>query len=174
MIKVTDKPKEQYQKESPQTVFTKALTIGFSGGILWSGIGALTYFFHFSEVSAASFLIRSYLQNDWSGTWLAEILAIIGVGLLSLVTAMLYYFTLKRQSGIWPGAVFGIILWGLVFVVLTPLFPAIPTFMELTSDTWVTTGCLFILYGVFIGYSISYEFQEFNQPSNSYSKEQGV
>lgn len=171
---MTDKPKEQHQKEAPQTVFTKALAIGFSGGILWSGLGAITYFFHFSEVSAASFLIRSYLQNDWSGTWLAEVLAIVGVGVLSLVSAMIYYFTLKRRSGIWPGAIFGMIVWALVFLVLTPLFPAIPSISEQSSDTWVTTSCLFILYGVFIGYSISYEFQEFNQPANTYSKEQGV
>ncbi|MCA0970114.1 hypothetical protein LCM20_05915 [Halobacillus litoralis] len=171
---MTDKPKQQYQKEAPQSVFTKALSIGFSAGIIWSALGLLTYLFHFSEVSAASFLIRSYFQSDWTGTWLAEVISIIGVGVLSFVTAIVYYFTLKRQSGIWPGFAYGLILWALVFIILTPLFPAIPSFTELSSDTWVTTGCLFILYGVFIGYSISYEFQEFNQPAKSYSNESGV
>ncbi|MBA2173627.1 hypothetical protein H0266_01830 [Halobacillus locisalis] len=163
---MADKPKEQHQQEPQQSVFGKALGIGFTGGILWSALGVFTYYFHFSELSAASFLFRSYLQTDWTGTWLAEVLAVLIVGVISLVSAMLYYFTLKKQQGIWPGLVFGLVLWAVVFFVLTPLFPAIPTFTEMTSDTWVTTACLFILYGVFIGYSISYEYEEFNQSAN--------
>ncbi|WLR46297.1 YqhR family membrane protein [Halobacillus litoralis] len=73
------------------------------------------------------------------------------------------------ESGL--GVFYGIGLWAIVYFLLTPIFPAIPTFMELNSDTWVTTGCLFILYGVFIGYSISYEYREFNETVNSYSNQ---
>ncbi|RWZ60887.1 hypothetical protein EQV77_02080 [Halobacillus fulvus] len=161
-----DKPKQQNQVEPRQSVLTKSLGIGFASGIIWSFFGAIAYYFHFAEVSAASFLFRSYWQTSWTGTWLAELLAIVVVGIVSLGTALIYYMTFKRMNGIWPGLLFGTLLWVLVFWLLNPLFPAIPSFMELSSDTWVTTGCLFILYGVFIGYSISYEFREFNASAN--------
>ncbi|KHE69167.1 YqhR family membrane protein [Halobacillus sp. BBL2006] len=168
---MTDQPKQQNQQEPQQSVFTKALITGFTAGVLWSGLATIAYYFHFTEVSAASFFFRSFLQTAWTGTWLAEVLAILLVGILSLVSAIVYYMLLKTKNGIWPGLIFGLVLWLVIFVVLTPLFPAIPAFLELSSDTWVTTGCLFILYGVFIGYSISYEYREFNETGKSYSNE---
>ncbi|MBH0229843.1 hypothetical protein LCL89_01845 [Halobacillus yeomjeoni] len=171
---MADKPKQQNKQEPQQSVFLKAMITGFFGGILWSGVGAVAYYFNFTELTAASFMFRSFLQTEWTGTWLAEILAILLVGLLSLLIAILYYILLKNKNGIWPGLFFGLSLWGIIFFVLRPIFPAIPSFLELNSDTWVTSGCLFILYGVFIGYSISYEYREFNDAANSYSKEGGV
>ncbi|WP_231622390.1 YqhR family membrane protein [Halobacillus karajensis] len=171
VIKMADKQKDQRQQEPQQSVLAKAMITGFTGGVLWSGLGAIAYYFNFTEVSSASFIFRSFWQTDWTGTWLAEILAVLIVGILSLGTALLYYLVLKKRNGIWPGVFFGLGLWAFVFLLLTPIFPAIPTFLELNSDTWVTTVCLFILYGVFIGYSISYEYREFNETLNSYSNE---
>lgn len=166
---MAENQKDQRQQEPQQSVIAKALITGFAAGILWSGLGAIAYYFNFTQVSPASFIFRSFWQTDWTGTWLAEVLAVVIIGILSLGTALLYYLALKKQNGIWPGALFGVALWAIVYLVLTPVFPAIPTFLELNSDTWVTTGCLFILYGVFIGYSISYEYREFNETVNSYS-----
>ncbi|SFJ21737.1 Conserved membrane protein YqhR [Halobacillus dabanensis] len=168
---MAEKQKDQRQQEPQQSVIGKALITGFIAGILWSGLGTIAYYFNFTQVSPASFIFRSFWQTDWTGTWLAEVLAVVIIGILSLGTALLYYLTMKKLNGIWPGMLFGIALWAVVYLVLTPVFPAIPTFLDLNSDTWVTTGCLFILYGVFIGYSISYEYREFNETANSYSNE---
>lgn len=174
VMEMAEQTKDQRKQEPRQSVATKAAATGFAGGLLWSALGAGAYYFHFSEVSAASFIFRSFWQTDWTGTWLAEVLSVLIVALLSIGTAFVYYFTLRSRKGIWPGAVFGLLLWGVVYFVLTPVFPAIPGFMELSSDTWVTTACLFILYGVFVGYSISYEYHEFNQTADSYSNKEGV
>ncbi len=171
---MADKEKDQRQQEPQQSVVLKSIVIGFASGVFWSGLGAVAYYFHFTEVSAASFIFRSFWQTDWTGTWLAEVLAILIIGILSMGSALIYYFTLKNKNGIWPGVFYGLALWAVVYFVLTPIFPAIPTFLELSSDTWVTTGCLFILYGVFIGYSISYEYHEFNHTAESYSNEERV
>ncbi|ELK46248.1 YqhR family membrane protein [Halobacillus sp. ACCC02827] len=168
---MADKQKDQRQQEPQQSVLGKALITGFVAGILWSGLGTIAYYFHFAEVSAASFFFRSFFQTDWTGTWLSEVLAILLTGILSILTALVYYFLLKNKNGLWPGMLYGGIIWAVVFLVLTPVFPAVPTFLEMDSDTWVTTGCLFILYGVFIGYSISYEYRESSETSKSYSKQ---
>jgi hypothetical protein len=60
----------------------------------------------------------------------------------------------------WMGVIFGIVLWGIIFFVLEPLFPNIPAFGDLEINTLVSTACLFILYGTFIGYSISYDYHD--------------
>ncbi|UOR12336.1 YqhR family membrane protein [Halobacillus amylolyticus] len=156
---------EQNKQEPPHSVLSKTLLIGFIAGILWSGLGSISYYFNFSQVSAATFVFRSFWQTDWTSTLLAEILAIGIVAVLSILTALIYYVALKGKNGMWPGFIMGIILFGLLFYVMNPIFQAVPDFTQLTINSLVTTICLFVLYGVFIGYSISYEFQEYNQPS---------
>ncbi|UOQ93712.1 YqhR family membrane protein [Halobacillus shinanisalinarum] len=157
--------KEQSKQEPPHSVLSKTLLIGFIAGILWSGLGAISYYFNFSQVSAATFIFRSFWQTEWTSTLLAEILAVGIVAVLSILVAFAYYVALKGKNGIWPGFIYGIILFGLLFYVMNPIFQAVPDFTQLTIDSLVTTICLFVLYGVFIGYSISYEFKEYNQPA---------
>lgn len=154
---------EQNKQEDPVPVVVKALNIGFVGGILWSLIGAFAYYLNFSSVSAASFVLRSWIQTDWTGKWLGELISIGAIGVISIGTALVYYGLLKRMTGLLPAIVFGVGLWFLVFFLFSPVFSAVPDFNELDSNTIVTSICLFILYGTFIGYSISYEYQENNQ-----------
>ncbi|MFD1018716.1 YqhR family membrane protein [Thalassobacillus hwangdonensis] len=163
---------EQNQQEKPVSILNKALMTGFVAGVLWGVIGGIAYYFSFTQVSAASFLIRSFFQNSWSGGLLAEVLAILGVGLISILVALIYYLTMKRMNGLVPAILFGIAIWGIVFYLLNPIFPAVPGLGELNSDTIVTTICLFLLYGTFIGYSISYEYHDFNQPAESQAQKQ--
>lgn len=149
---------EQNKREQPVSIIAKSVTIGFFGGILWSLIGWIASYFHFTSVSPASFLIRSWLHTEWTEYWLAELISIIGVGILSIAVALIYYFSLKKIRGLWPSIVFGLALWGIVFYVLLPIFPNVKPVQQLDSDTIVTTICLYLLYGIFIGYSISYEY----------------
>ncbi|WP_219914628.1 YqhR family membrane protein [Thalassobacillus sp. CUG 92003] len=162
-MNVSKRKHDQRKQEPQKSVVSKAVTTGFVSGVLWSGIGAFTYFFHFSEVSPASFFIRSFWQNEWTSTWIAEVLGVLAVALISMVTALVYYLALKKLHGMWPGIVYGILIWLLIFLAFNPIFNAVPAWGELSSDTMVTTFCLHVLYGVFIGYSISYEYHDFNQ-----------
>ncbi|GGM40168.1 hypothetical protein GCM10011351_27840 [Paraliobacillus quinghaiensis] len=149
---------EQNKQEQSTSVISKALFIGFFGGVFWSFIGWGASYFSFSSISPASFIIRSWLNQSWTDGWLAEVISIFLIGILSLIVAIAYYLFLRKLRGIWPSALFGLALWGIVFYVLLPVFPNIAEVTELTSDTIVTTVCLFLLYGIFIGYSISYEY----------------
>lgn len=150
---------EQDKQEKPVSVLNKSLITGFVGGILWSGLGALSYYFNFSSVSAGTFVLRSWIQTDWSNNWLGEIISILAIGVLSIVSALVYFGLLKKTKGLSPGILFGVALWFIIFFVFRPVFDAVPTFADLDGNTIVTTLCLFILYGTFIGYSISYDFQ---------------
>jgi len=166
-----DQELEQNQREKPVPVFSKSLVIGFAGGILWSFVGAIAYVLNFSSVSAATFVLRSWIQTDWTSGWLGELIGILAVGLLSLGTAIVYFSLLKKAKGIAPAILFGVALWFIIFYLFNPVFAAVPEFYDFDSNTVVTTLCLFILYGTFVGYSISYEYLENNQSSQNAPKE---
>lgn len=131
-------------------------TIGFVGGVFWSSLGYLAYIFNFTEIRP-NIILELFALNDLKNFWEGIVLSIFLIGLVSIGVAYIYYGTFRRINSIWLGLCYGILLFIIVFIVLNPLFPGIGPISELERTTLVTTICLYILYGVFIGYSISYE-----------------
>lgn len=72
----------------------------------------------------------------------------------------LYRLVLQKINKIWAGVGFGLGLWLIVFYVLNPIFPGLKSVQNLDLNTIITSICLYVLYGTFIGYSISYEYAE--------------
>lgn len=150
---------EQNQKEKPMSLITMTVITGLVGGILWSGIGYLTYLFHFTEIRPNA-VLEPWALGDWKNGWLGTVISILFLGLISIVVALIYYAVLKKFKHMYAGMAYGIILFLLVFLVLHPIFPSIEPIGELKRNTIITSICLYILYGTFIGYSISYEYEE--------------
>ncbi|MFB1050389.1 YqhR family membrane protein [Paraliobacillus sp. JSM ZJ581] len=149
---------EQNKREQPVSIISRTLTTGFFGGLFWSFIAWMASYFHFTTVSPATFVIRAWLDADWTNTWLADVLSILTISVISILVALVYYILLRKTRGLLPSILFGLLLWGVVFYALLPIFPNIKPLSQLDSDTIVTTICLFLLYGIFIGYSISYDY----------------
>jgi uncharacterized membrane protein YagU involved in acid resistance len=93
------------------------------------------------------------------------------IGVISIAAALLYYALLRKIRGMWPGILYGAALWVVIFYLFNPLFPNVQPVADLNMNTVITTLCLYILYGVFVGYSISFETQEMNRGSQSAGKE---
>ncbi|MBO8154813.1 MAG: hypothetical protein H0Z32_00010 [Bacillaceae bacterium] len=155
---------EQNQDEHPMSVLQKALLTGFVGGIFWGGLGSLAYFFNFTTISHSSFILRSFIIAPWTSGLLGELISLVLLGLFSMGASFIYYILLRRMNGMMPGIVFGIGLWFLMMFFLNPIFPAVPLIGEMNSTTIVTTVCQYILFGAFIGYSISYEYHKEDDP----------
>ncbi|MEM5622884.1 YqhR family membrane protein [Bacillus thuringiensis] len=68
----------------------------------------------------------------------------------------LYKAFLAKFEGILPGMIYGLFWWALLFFGIGLLAPTIKSALHLPKETIVTTICIFILYGVFIAYSVSY------------------
>ncbi|WP_188453680.1 YqhR family membrane protein [Virgibacillus oceani] len=155
-----DKLLEQNKREKPMTLLTRSLTTGFIGGLLWSLLGLVMYYFNFSEVAPKTFLLRSWLTAEWTDSWLGNVVSILMVGVLSILTAFIYYGLFKKINSMWMASGFGIVLWFIVFYVAQPIFTNVPQLTDLSANTIVSTICLYILYGTFIGYSIAYDYHD--------------
>jgi hypothetical protein len=150
---------EQNQKEEPMSLIMKVIITGFFGGVFWSFLGYCAYTFNFTEISP-NMILLPWAVGDWKYGRLGNYISIFLIGILSILVALVYYALFKNMKSIWAGVVYGVALWALIFYVLNPLFLNFHSVAELKRDTIITTICLYILYGVFVGYSISFEAAE--------------
>lgn len=151
---------EQKLTKYPKSMsfFTMVFWTGLFGGIFWGTVGYIAYYFNFTEIRA-NVILEPWVLGDWKYGWVGTVASIALIGVLSIIAAYIYYAVLRRFRGFWCGFGFGIVLFLLVFFIFNPLFPGIKPIFELSMDTIITSICLYIVYGIFIGYSINYEYQ---------------
>ncbi|MGD6966996.1 hypothetical protein FZC78_06325 [Rossellomorea vietnamensis] len=155
----SDKKLEQNKQEKPLSFIGMVVTTGFAGGILWSLISYICYMFSFTEIEP-NIILEPWAAGDWKDSWLGIVISILAYGLISIGAALVYYAALRKLTSMWVGAGYGIALMLVVFLVLNPLFPSMKGLTDTDYNTLITAACIYILYGVFIGYSISYEENE--------------
>ncbi|GAB2693061.1 YqhR family membrane protein [Paenibacillus thermoaerophilus] len=153
------KTPDQARKESGKAVgiWRYAVGIGFFAGLLFGFLKIAEVYFRFTSVPI-TFLIRPYftqefLRSGW-GLW-------FGWGaftLMSIACSLLYALLLRRTGGPWAGFAFGLAVWGAVYCFLGPWFGWLNPAAEYDFNTLITDACLFLIWGAFIGYSISFEF----------------
>lgn len=147
---------EQNEKEQPISFLAKVIITGFIGGVFWSSLGYFAYTFQFTSVSP-NLVLTPFAIGDWKYEPLGQIVGIFLLGVLGILVALLYFATLRNMKSIWTSIFYGAILWALVFYILNPMFPDLEVVTKLNMNTNITNLCLFILFGVFVGYSISFE-----------------
>lgn len=148
------------KKVRPIIILPRSLFTGFVGGIIGSICGVLLYYFNFSEVAPRTFELRPWLEAGWTDRWIGDIISILVAGILSIVPAFIYYSLFKKMKSVWFAVIFGVALWVIIFYVLNPVFDNIPSVAQMSTSTIVSTICLYILYGTFIGFSISYDYHD--------------
>jgi hypothetical protein len=132
------------------------MVTGFVGGVLWSLVAYLSYFLQFTKIEP-NILLEPFTVGNWKESWIGIVITIFVYGILSMGVAYFYYLVLKKLKSMWVGVFYGISLFLIVFFILNPIFPSMKPFFRLDSNTIITSVCIYVLYGVFIGYSISYE-----------------
>ncbi|WP_332632326.1 YqhR family membrane protein [Halalkalibacter flavus] len=150
---------ERNKKEEQMSYPTKVVLIGLFGGLIWSLIGYLAFYFNFIRVGPALALMP-FVVGDWKDTYIGQLVGVAMIAVLSIGVAFLYRLTLQKFNKLWISIGFGLALWVLVFILLNPIFPGLKSVNNLDMNTIITSICLYALYGAFIGYSISYEYAE--------------
>jgi len=141
-------------------VFKRSILTGFVGGFFWCFIGTVLAYFKFTVFTPKALLVQTWLRTAWSAKWMGDLLALFIAGVLSILAAVLYFALLRKLANIWIGAAYGWIIWCLVFFLALPLAVRLPNVSQLNQETIVTTLCLYTLYGVFIGFSVAYDYQD--------------
>lgn len=148
-----------FKEKESKIIFLNTLTTGFFGGIFLSCFHIAINFFNISKVNHEMILNHFYFTGNWIMKWYGYLFYILFIALLSILFAIIYYLLFRKIRGWIVGFIYGIILW-LIFGLTIPLvFYDISISELITSRTNVASICLFILYGVFIGYSISYDYE---------------
>ena len=107
------------------------------------------------------FILTSWSNQSWIKAWQGFLITMILFGILSIVVAFLYYWLLKKINSMVAYMLFGVVWWLILLIAINPMFKDLPTLAKMSSDSIITSICIFVLYGVFIGYSISYDYQEY-------------
>ncbi|OEH94476.1 YqhR family membrane protein [Bacillus solimangrovi] len=161
---------EQNKREVPMSRAARIASIGFSGGLIWSSVGFITYYFNFVEWNP-SFVLEAITTGDWRAGVLGTFIGILFISIISIGVAFVYSFALKQVDNVFGGILFGLALWGAVFYLFNPLFPSVKPVSEWDFNSIVTSLCLYILYGVFVGYSISFDAKEMEEAQKAEVKE---
>ncbi|GBF11018.1 YqhR family membrane protein [Tepidibacillus sp. HK-1] len=152
--------KNQEQNQSTRVrkkKFHMAISIGISAGILWGLMSLVMYYLQFTDVGPSIFA-KPFLNPDYDLKWQGHF---VGVGFFifyALIAAFLYAKFLAKYKSPWVGIAYGLALWAFVFIVLNPLLNLTKPLKELGWNTNSVMFSLFILIGLFIGYSLSAEF----------------
>lgn len=150
---------DQNQHEKPMSFIGMVVLTGLIGGILWGAIGFVGYYFNFTEIRP-NVILEPWALGDWKDGRIGTVFSILMIGAVSIIPALIYYALLRKFRKIYVGILYGIVLFLFVFFVLNPIFPSMDPLGELKRDTIITSICLYILFGTFVGYSISYEEEE--------------
>lgn len=149
--------------------FNKIVSIGFFGGIFWSTVSFVLSFFDFTQIGP-TFVLKKIPLGKWANFYIEVALSIFCIGVISIVIAFIFYFIGKKFTGVLPGVFYGLLWWIIIFLVLGRIAFDLKPIKDYSSDTLVTSICLFILYGTFISYSVSFASQEEEPYLRGYSK----
>ncbi|MBE6185097.1 YqhR family membrane protein [Heyndrickxia ginsengihumi] len=144
------------QQEHTLSFMQMVIITGFVGGVFWSAIAYCFHFLNFTSIEP-NIILEPFTVGKWRTIWIGKIISIIAYGVISIGIAVIYYVVLKKFKSMWIGAIYGLALFAIVFFILNPIFPSMKPFWKLDLNTIITSCCIYILYGVFIGYSISFE-----------------
>lgn len=165
--------KKTSAKPSQKHEFIKSLgraaVTGLFGGLFWSAAGLVCHLLNFSTVGP-SLLFAPLSFWSWRNNMSGQLIAVAVIGVLSVIIALIYLLALSKLKSIWIAIGFGLMLWGFVFFLLQPFLKGLPKLTMLGWNTLTTTLCLYALYGLFIGYSISFDIEE-NSGTNTYSNQ---
>lgn len=139
--------------------FLFALELGFYAGFIWGGIRWIFYYLHFSSI-LPGFLIEPFFKHSFLKSTAGQLAGWLSFIALSIVASLIFVYLFRKAKGPWPGIAYGVIWWVVLFIVLVPFLHMTLPIKRLTWDTNISEICLFLLWGLFIGYTTAEEYTD--------------
>lgn len=154
---------ETYVKTKP---IPFGLQVGFFAGAIWGAVRWISYYLGFTDV-VPGFLVEPFFTHDYlAGTegFLVGYAAFIGMSIVAaflyLVLGHLLWGDRSKLRGPWPGVVFGVGWYVLLYLLVGPMVGMLPPLGVNDWDSIWFDGCLFLVWGLFIGYTITFEYTD--------------
>ncbi|WP_335582153.1 YqhR family membrane protein [Paenibacillus yonginensis] len=106
------------------------------------------------------FLAEPFFKNSFLKTQPGYYIGWLFFIVFSIIASMLYTLLFRKLRGPWPGMLYGIVWWAVIFCVLAPWFALAPPLQRLGWTSIISEFCLFLLWGLFIGYTAATEYTE--------------
>lgn len=149
----------QKRKSKRTNLLGFSIMIGFFAGLIWGGVKGLFYYLRFTTV-IPGFLVEPFFKHSFLNTQPGYYVGWLSFILFSIVATLVYTLAFRKLRGPFPGLVYGIVWWMLIFVVIGPLAQITAPESQLSFDTLFSEFCLYLLWGLFIGYSTAEEFTD--------------
>jgi hypothetical protein len=161
-IESNEKTQTDGDQDKPTRIGVYLFSLGFFGGLFSTVLAYIAHFFKFIPFGPGILLqaLPGYSTTGWMRGPIGHLIGIILISLLAVLGAYLYYKLMKRMNTIWAGLWYGFALWVVIFMGLNQIIPGVKKVGELGWNANITLVCIFLFYGIFVGYSISYEYQQ--------------
>jgi hypothetical protein len=136
-----------------------SLYIGFFAGLIWGAFRILFFFLGFTEVMPG-FLLEPFFTHDFLAGTAGWMIGWAAWTLFSIVAAIIYTYLFRKLQGPWYGVAYGLAWFVLLILLIGPLLDMAKPLGAIDWNSLWTEGSVFTLWGVFIGYSISFEFTD--------------
>ncbi|MBD0380744.1 YqhR family membrane protein [Paenibacillus sedimenti] len=136
-----------------------ALYIGFFAGLILGALKIVEQYLKFTKI-VIGFLVEPFFKHDFLLTWQGTLIGWGFFTLFSIVAAYLYMVTLWRLQGPWWGIAYGAIWWCALYLLIGPLAGMTYWIDDLDLNSVISDFCLFLVWGMFIGYSIAVEYTD--------------
>ena len=134
-----------------------SLNTGFFAGIIWGLFLLLAYYLQFTDVGPSVYA-KPVLNPEYVLKWKGHLIGIGFFIIYTIIFSLIYGIFLVRFKTPIAGIIYGLVLWAFVFYVLNPLFDMTKSVKELGLNTNSVMLSLYILTGLFIGYTLSVEY----------------
>jgi len=136
-----------------------SIETGFYAGLFFGVLRWISYQMKFTTVLPGflldNFVTHAFLKTGWG--IVAGIAAFIG---FSIVCALIYMVALRKMRGPWPGIFYGIAWWVVLFGFVLPLLGITKWLYVIGWNTIFTEISIFTIRGLFIGFTITFEFTD--------------
>ena len=145
--------------QTKQNRYLYSLFLGFFAGLIWGVIKIIAYYLGFTKVIPA-FIADAFFPHHMLESWTGHSYGLISFILFSMIASLIYAALLYKVHGYWLGFLYGAAWWVLIYVLVGPFIGMVPNILDIDWNSRITDFCIFLLWGVFIGYTIAYEYNE--------------
>jgi len=135
------------------------IQIGFFAGLFFGIFRWMCYEMRFTTL-LPGYMLDNFFRHSFLATIWGYVIGIAGYIVFSIVMALLYKIVLGKLKGPWPGIFYGLAVWAILFAGIGPLIGIMGWLNQIGWNTIYTELCISTLWGVFIGYSIAFEFTD--------------